>query len=286
MSEENVKKEAEHRSSGETNSAMDIIKKILTPGHAIGKFGLEILDAIGLKKPLESLVYQIEDPLLLSWFSKSYDWKIFNEEYIPPVGNAAVIACNHQSILDPLTSGLAIFHKSRRMAWQLTKSELGDDPLLGMYVSVNHVIFIHRGEQDEKAIEQCVKALTEEKGLVLVYPEGTYGPGHGEFLPFKSGVIRIAMLGNVPIIPMASYGVDEIMGAEASRKMKMPNKEGVIRIKFGKPIPVSELLDNKKNPDKDDMKAAAEKLQAIVHGLWEELAKDERNKPPKLNKSF
>lgn len=277
MPEEIHKNAEDSRSAPKKTSAMDIVRTILTPGHLLGKFGLEILNMIGLRKPVENIVYNIEDPLLHLWFSKSFDWKVFNDEVIPPAGNPVVFACNHQSIIDPWIMGLAIFHKSRRIAWQLTKSELGDDPMLGNYVSLNHVIYVKRGEQDEKAIEQCVKVLLEDKEPILVYPEGTYGPGHGEFLPFKSGVIRIALLGNAPIIPMAAYGEDEIMGAEASRKMNVKGltKKGVLRVKFGQPISVNELLGNKKNPTKEDFKAAAEKLQSIVHALWEDLAKNE-----------
>jgi 1-acyl-sn-glycerol-3-phosphate acyltransferase len=256
---------------------MDFIKKVMTPGHLLGKMGLQILDSVGLRKPLEVLVYQIEDPLINLWFSSSYNWKVFNEELVPPEGAGPIVfACNHQSIIDPWITGESIFHKSKRMPYQLTKYELGEDPLLGNYVSLNHVIYVKRGEKDESAIIRCLEVLKKEKGSILVYPEGTYGPGHGEFLPFKSGVIRIAYEGQSPIIPMASHGVDDIMGAEASRKFKAPASKGTLMVKFGKPISAESLIGSKiegNAPTIDQYKEAAAKLQSIVHDLWEDLDK-------------
>jgi 1-acyl-sn-glycerol-3-phosphate acyltransferase len=270
-SENNNSVEGSH--SKDKFSPMELVKKLMTPAHLIGKLELQLLEAVGLRTGFEKLVYQVEDPLFNLWFSKSWDWKVYDDNLIPPQGEGPVVfACNHQSILDALTIGEAIYHNSKRMAFQLTKQEMGDDPLLGNYVSINHVIFIKRGEQDESAIEKCIKVLKEDNGSIMVYPEGTYGPGHGEFLPFKSGVIRIAFLGNAPIIPMACYGVDEIMGAEASRKMQLPKSKGVIHMKFGQPIPIMELLENNSNPTHEDFKIAASKLQTIIHSLWEDLA--------------
>ena len=65
---------------------------------------------------------------------------------------------------------------------------------------------------------------------------------------------------------------DDIMGAEMSRKMQLPKSKGVLRMKFGQPIPIMELLENNSNPTHDDFIIAANKLQTIVHSLWEDLA--------------
>ncbi len=164
LASENMKPE-DRTSSQNKFSPMELVKKLLTPSHWLGKIELQILETIGLRKKLENLLYQIEDPLLFSWFTKSYDWKVYDDNLIPSKeAGPVVFACNHQSILDPWIIGLSIYHNSKRMAYQLTKQELGDDPLLGNYVSLNHVIFIKRGEQDDTAIEKCTKVLKEDKG--------------------------------------------------------------------------------------------------------------------------
>lgn len=236
------------------------------------------MDKAGILDPVDHFIYKnIEDPLLTFWFRNSYQFKIINDDVIPTEEEGCCLfASNHQSIMDPLTSGLAIVHTSRRMAFQLTKAEMGDDPLMGNYVSMNQVIYIRRGENDQEAMQQCVDAMVEQNRPVLVYPEGTYGPGDGVLLKFKTGATRLAWDAQVPIIPMATYGLDKVCPGKHVKQLKT---KGLIRVTFGDRLELKDLFPGKKPGDKieqPDFVAATEKVQAAVQALWDGMDKDIR----------
>ncbi len=253
---------------------------VFKPNYVITKTIRNFMDNMGILDPIDQFIYtKIEDPLFYMWFTNSYDLKIINDEVIPSEEEGCcVFAANHQSIMDPLVSGLAIVHNSRRIPFQLTKAELGKDPMLGNFVDMNQTIFIERGEHDIEALEKCVSEIKENNRPILVYPEGTYGPGNGVMLEFKTGVARIAWDAQVPIIPMATWGIDKIMGKEASRSMKPPKSEGKLRVKFGDPIPLSRLFPGKSAEDqisREEFQKGTEKVQQAVQGIWSELNQKE-----------
>jgi 1-acyl-sn-glycerol-3-phosphate acyltransferase len=249
---------------------------VLKPQYLIVKGIREMMAQAKILDPVDHFIYRyIEDPVYWIWFTNAYKYEIINDSVIPKEDEGCcVFAANHQSIMDPLTSGLAIVHNSKRMAFQLTKSELFEDPVLGNFVAMNQTIPIKRGAHDVEALQKCVNVIVEKNRPVLVYPEGTYGPGNGELLPFKSGVSIIAWDAQVPVIPMATYGIDRVLPKGNFKEFKMT---GLIKIKFGEPLPLATLFPNKKKGDKldeKDLKYATGLIQTAVQGLWNEMNKE------------
>jgi len=245
----------------------------LKPQYVIIKSIRQMMAQAKILDPIDHFIYnKIEDPLYYLWFSNAYKYKIINDEVIPKEEEGCCLfAANHQSIMDPLTSGLAIVHNSKRMAFQLTKAELGEDPLLGNFVSMNQVIYIKRGENDNEALQKCIDVMVNDNRPVLVYPEGTYGPGRGEMLPFKTGIARLAWDAQVPVIPMATYGIDKVLPRGDFKKFK---PSGLIQIKFGERMPLSKLFPNKKKgdtPTTADYQNATTMIQKEVEALWKSL---------------
>jgi 1-acyl-sn-glycerol-3-phosphate acyltransferase len=255
--------------------AMKFLRKfILKPNHEIVKGIRGFMDKIGILDPIDQFIYKnIEDPLYYLWFTQAYGFEIINDEVIPLKDEGCCLfATNHQTIMDPLICGLAIIHNSKRMAFKLTKAELGDDPMLGNFVSMNQVIYIRRGENDQEALDKCVQVMVEDNRPVLVYPEGTYGPGNGEMLPFKTGAVRLAWDAEVPVIPMAVHGADKILPGSNFKAFK--NKGVKLKVKFGDRLNLSELFPNKKVGDQlkqQDFQKATEKVQKVVQQLWDSM---------------
>ena len=149
-----------------------------------------------------------------------------------PLKDGFLIACNHQSESDPLFLGDAIWHHTNRQSYFLAKSELYTDPLMNMFTRMNKCIFVRCGDSDETALQKCRQVLYEGNPLII-FPEGTLNPGNGKFLEFKSGVVRLALDCQVPILPAAVYGSDRVFGKGA----KMPQLKGKVRVSFAKFIP-------------------------------------------------
>ncbi|MHA1684221.1 MAG: lysophospholipid acyltransferase family protein [Promethearchaeota archaeon] len=250
--------------------------KVAKPFHEAVKGLRSLLDQVGVLRDMDLFFYyKIEDPVYYLWFTQVYDFKIVNDEVIPAEEEGpCLFATNHQSILDPLVSGLAIVHNSGRAAWQLTKAELFENPLFGNFVAANQTIPINRGEKDDLALQKCVDEMLINNRPVLVYPEGTYGKG-GELLPFKTGIARLAWDAQVPVIPMATYGLYDILPHEHFSSFKSGGVK--LRVGFGDRLNLDTLFPGKKKGDKldyNDFQAATEKIQAAVQDVWNMLDRE------------
>lgn len=228
----------------------------------------KVSEKMGILQPVDQMLYSLNAFGFDILFKQSYDFQVFNGDMIPKNGGA-VIVVNHQSWLDPAIIGLAIVKSTNRQAWQFAKADLISNNILNNYTRMGHSIFVRRGESDQVALAQCREKLNRGE-LVVVYPEGTLGPGNGKFLEFKTGALRLAYDCEVPLIPAAIYGSDIIFGKGA----KFPKSKGLLRITFGKVLMADKLVKMKEiSPEVSipDFEKGTVKLQRIVHEMWAEL---------------
>ncbi len=163
-------------------------------------------------------------------------WNVTTEglEHIPSSGGA-IIAPNHISVLDsffvPLTAG-------RRMTY-VGKAEYLDDwktkylfPAIGM-------IPIDRagGDASVRALDAAAGVL-EAGELFGIYPEGTRARD-GRLHKGHTGVARLALRTNSPIIPVGIVGTDLVQPPDA----RTPKPFRRVHIRFGRPISVEKYCD-------------------------------------------
>jgi 1-acyl-sn-glycerol-3-phosphate acyltransferase len=135
-----------------------------------------------------------------------------------------IVACNHISYLDPLTNGDAVVRAGRRPRF-LAKRELFEIPLVGTVLRGAGQIPVARGAGVASSLDRAKDALRRGE-VVVVYPEGTVTT-RDDVLPMqgKTGVVRLALETEVPIVPMASWGSQAVW-----------QKSGKGSLKFGRPI--------------------------------------------------
>ena len=100
-----------------------------------------------------------------------------------PMRRDAFFVANHQSWLDIL-----ILAGATGTAF-IAKGELADVPLIGWLCTLNHTVFVARG--DRMAIEAQVadvRAALDSGWSVAIFPEGTTGDG-ATLLPFKAPLL-------------------------------------------------------------------------------------------------
>jgi 1-acyl-sn-glycerol-3-phosphate acyltransferase len=158
-------------------------------------------------------------PPLLGWFRLSHE----HLDRIPARG-PAIVACNHISYLDPLTNGEAV-HRSGRRPRFLAKEELFKIPVVGTVLRGTQQIPVARGTRDRSSLDRAAAAL-ERGEVVVVYPEGTV-TNRPDGLPMegKTGTVRLSLRTGVPIVPMASWGSQQVW-----------QKSGKGSLRFGRPI--------------------------------------------------
>ncbi len=127
------------------------------------------------------------------------------KQYLPPAGGALVVS-NHVSHLDPVISGL-IVHRSRRVPRFLAKESLWKVPVLGNALRGSGQIPVYRESADaQQSLRDGVAALNNGK-VVVIYPEGTITRDpDGWPMHARTGVARLALATEVPVIPMRALG--------------------------------------------------------------------------------
>jgi 1-acyl-sn-glycerol-3-phosphate acyltransferase len=165
-----------------------------------------------------------------------YLWNVTTEglENVPTKG-AAIIAPNHISVLDSFFVPLCL---GRRMTY-VGKAEYMDDwktkyvfPAIGM-------IPIDRsgGDAAQRALDAAARVLTSGE-LFGIYPEGTRARD-GYLHKGHTGIARLALNTNSPIVPVGIVGSDLVQPADA----RLPKFFRRVHLRFGKPISVERYLD-------------------------------------------
>ena len=136
------------------------------------------------------------------------------EENIPDRG-AAVIAINHTSYVDFLPAALAVYRRHRRLRFMI-KAEMQQVKVVNFLINHTGTIAVDRRAGAE-AYAVAVQRLREGE-LVGVYPEATISRSF-ELKEFKTGAARMAIEGNVPIVPVIVWGAQRIWTKDHPRHL-------------------------------------------------------------------
>jgi 1-acyl-sn-glycerol-3-phosphate acyltransferase len=144
-----------------------------------------------------------------------------------------VWASNHVSYMD---TPVMLAHIPVQFFF-LAKSELFKIPFLGWHLErAGHVsVPIEDPKASLRTLAQAAKLLIERNVSVLFFPEGGRS-ATGELQEFKDGAAYIAIKAQVPLVPVALVGIREILPMHT-----LDFKPGVVKLRFGQPIPTAGL---------------------------------------------
>jgi 1-acyl-sn-glycerol-3-phosphate acyltransferase len=151
-----------------------------------------------------------------------FGFRVQGQEMVPADG-AVIVASNHISLLDPPVVGAAI----PREAHFLAKKELFENRLLSWVIKAYNTVPVSRGRPDRAALRRIAELLRQGQA-VLLFPEGTRGPGD-TLLSGKLGVGKLAVEEQVPIVP-AYICASNSLWQTLFRKRRLT-------VSFGSPIP-------------------------------------------------
>jgi len=162
------------------------------------------------------------------------DWS--GGEHIPAEGGC-IIAANHLSHVDPLTFAHFVYDHGRLPRY-LAKAEVFDIPAAGWIVrSTGQIPVARMTAGAASAFAAAVDAVRAGK-LVIVYPEGTITRDPGLWpMVGKTGAARIALATGAPVIPVAQWGVQELLAPYAKKVNLLPRKTMTMRA--GPPVDLS-----------------------------------------------
>jgi 1-acyl-sn-glycerol-3-phosphate acyltransferase len=155
-----------------------------------------------------------------------------------PKSGAFVVSPNHYSEIDPVVIG-RIMYKLGRMPRYLAKASLFTVPVVGWFLRTSGQIPVERTGvvrgQDPIA---AADALVQAGNAVVIYPEGSLTRDPGLWpMRGKTGAVRMALLADIPLIPVAHWGAQNVMPRYGRKISLFPRK--TITVKIGDPVDLS-----------------------------------------------
>ncbi len=185
-----------------------------------------------------------------------------------------MLAPNHYSEFDPVIIAVAVWRSGRAPRF-MAKESLFRVPVLGALLRATGMVPVPRaasGASATRIIAQARELVTLGRG-VIVYPEGslTRDP---QLWPMrgKSGVARLALAGDLPVIPMASWGVEKILPPYGKLSLWPLRKR--VRVSFGPPVDLAKYRGATSNS------ALTEATDTVMAAVARELGGLRGEQPP------
>lgn len=193
-------------------------------------------------------------------------------EHLPESGGF-IVAGNHISEIDPFM----VAHFLVNHGWAprfLAKSGLFEIPLLGRALHGLGQVPVYRGtRQASDSLRDAAEAV-EGGDCVVIMPEGTLTRDPGLWpMRAKNGVGRLALMTGAPVIPIAQWGVHNLLPPYARRPRGLFSRHAM-HVRAGAPVDLSDL------GGRTDSGAATEATNRIMTALTEVLAEIRQEEPP------
>lgn len=246
-------------------------ERILRPVDLFLEQSIAGLRRANLYEPIKSVAYKAALGVARTHYSTLHRLRIWGQENIPREGGV-ILACNHRSWLDAQLVSLA----SPRKVSFLTRAEFSRTPVLRHILQAADAVFLRRGDDENLA---AIAALLQE-GLVLgLFPEGTI-PGAEEIpswdvdpetglLPGRSGAVRLALMANIPIIPVGISGTEALLPPEVFPRLSrltLP-RPTTLTVRFGEPIRLEKRHDEE--IDYDQLRGMTRRVMTSISRLVE-----------------
>ncbi|WP_199430402.1 lysophospholipid acyltransferase family protein [Qaidamihabitans albus] len=169
----------------------------------------------------------------LTWIGRS---EYRGAERIPRSG-PALLVLNHVSHLDPAVDAVFV-HRNKRVPRFMAKDSLTRVPVFGRILLGSGGIPVYRGGAGAGDSLRAAHRTLREGKIVVIYPEGTITRDPAAW-PKRSytGVARLALENDVPVIPIARWGTQAIWNGYSKKFRPLPRKTVVHSV--GEPVDLS-----------------------------------------------
>jgi 1-acyl-sn-glycerol-3-phosphate acyltransferase len=176
-----------------------------------------------------------------------------------------IVAPNHISEIDPVFIAIAVWRMGRAPRF-MAKESLFRVPVLGWALSATGMVPVARSSSAASARHtlEASERLVEKGQGVIVYPEGTL-TRDPDLWPMrgKTGAVRLALADDIPLIPLAHWGSQEILPRYGKLRL-WPLRRRVTFI-VGDPVDLAEFRNVPPQPAV--LAAATDQLMNDLAGL-------------------
>jgi 1-acyl-sn-glycerol-3-phosphate acyltransferase len=185
-------------------------------------------------------------------FTKIAEVEVEGRENLPSTDETVIFICNHLSNIDgpALNTVLRPYDPTFVAGMKLT-----NDPFTGLFKKVFKSIDIKPNSPDKAAMKEILSLLKNGKNVVI-FPEGTRSRV-GSMIEGKRGILLLAKISKVRIIPLAMTGSEKILPIKDKDMTGEKLHHGKILIKVGEGF---RLPEKEKNQEKDEYESQAMNL--------------------------
>ncbi|MEI7722437.1 MAG: lysophospholipid acyltransferase family protein [Actinomycetota bacterium] len=223
-------------------------------------------------KPLgTNLTFKIGTKIAIPFIKAITKRKWIGAENIPQTG-AVIVANNHLSYFDVLNFAHFLYSNGRAPRF-LGKVEVFRVPIIGRIILAAGQVPVERETPNAGKAVDHAKKLLEAGHLLGVYPEGTLSRDANHWpMVAKTGLARLALTTNTPVIPVAQWG-SQIMMPTYSKKLKLFPRTQITMV-AGKPVDLS--LWYGKGEDPQALIEATAKIMLEITILLEQIRGEKR----------
>lgn len=199
------------------------------------------------------------------------DWA--GGEHLPREGGF-IVAGNHYSEVDPLTLAHYLVDHGHP-PFYLAKSSLFEVPLLGRALTHLEQVPVYRASSRARDALVAARDALAEGRCIVIMPEGTL-TRDPDLWPMraKPGVGRLALTSGAPVVPVAQWGAQRLLGRYARRPGNLLARP-VQQVLAGPPVDLSDLQDRAEDP-----RAHTEATTRIMAAVTAQLATLRGETPP------
>jgi 1-acyl-sn-glycerol-3-phosphate acyltransferase len=190
-------------------------------------------------EPWYLLAEAVLRPPIAFWFN----WRFEALENVPREG-PVLVAANHVSYFDPLAHGYFMVKAGRRPRFLAKKEMYGNSFVRRVLLGAGQIP-VERGSGSRAPVDAAGKALRDGEAVV-VYPEGTI-TRKPDLSPMagKTGIARLSLAAEVPVLPIAVWGSHRVLGSHGSRSLAFGRP---IWVRAGAPLDFSQFEDERDDP--------------------------------------
>lgn len=215
----------------------------------------------------QNVVRFISNKVINGYVEKYANIDVKNSENLRGLKKPVLYVCNHLSNADALILNKVL--KDDDVTF-VAGVKLSDNSLTNMGISVVKTTPIHPNTADKEGIKRII-SIIKNGGSVLIFPEGTRSRT-GKLIKAKRGVILIAKICKVPIVPIGMTGTEKLLPIDKGGDMgneKFHHSD--ITVTIGKPFQLP-----KKEKDEVGKEYDNRVLDFLMHGIAELLPEEYR----------
>jgi 1-acyl-sn-glycerol-3-phosphate acyltransferase len=185
-------------------------------------------------------------------------------EHVGKPGDGLVVAANHMSWFDPMVIAHFMNDNDRALRF-LAKDRLFEVPIAGRIIAGAGQIPVYRHTTEASDAVRAAVAAVNAGEAVVVYTDGTL-TRDPDLWPMmgKTGAARIALLSGKPVVPLAHWGAQDVMGPYRKEFHAFPPKR--VKVTAGPPVDLDDLRSRELTTDVL-IEATSRIVDAITHLL-------------------